>query len=293
MRRLLGALTPQVNRALEEPGVVVSGRYKALLVQTEQYLARLLAYVHSNPVRAGVTRGPWISTWTSAHAFLAGADDLVRVSRVAQLLDCSPLELPRLLDEERPNCMQRDEDLSGRELRREDLAECTGGAAPARRCHLSSPILGNEEFVARIHQRLDPAAAPIRVGASWYLLHRNEGLPEDLRADLERIRADHGLASWNLGRRKPPAQLTRARRAALEYARGRCSVSLSRAAEAVGMSPGAASRLLWRKRKFGRVFQPVFAVAAGVLPERVPTPLQGACDPHHSEVDTKTQAADP
>jgi hypothetical protein len=58
MKWFLGTYTARFNRAHGLSGHLFSGRYKALLVDArgEGYMATACAYVHLNPVRAGLLR---------------------------------------------------------------------------------------------------------------------------------------------------------------------------------------------------------------------------------------------
>ena len=58
MRQLNGIYTQKYNRRHETPGHIFQGRYKAILVQKENYLLELCRYVVLNPVRAGVVQKP-------------------------------------------------------------------------------------------------------------------------------------------------------------------------------------------------------------------------------------------
>ncbi|HHV16607.1 MAG TPA: transposase [Gelria sp.] len=49
----------------DRTGVVFEGRYKAALVQNDDYLLTLVRYVHRNPVRAGIVSRPCDYQWSS------------------------------------------------------------------------------------------------------------------------------------------------------------------------------------------------------------------------------------
>jgi REP element-mobilizing transposase RayT len=65
MRQLNGIYTQTYNRRHETPGHIFQGRYKAILVQKENYLLELCRYVVLNPVRAGVVQKPEAWRWSS------------------------------------------------------------------------------------------------------------------------------------------------------------------------------------------------------------------------------------
>jgi len=72
MRQLNGVYTQTHNRTHGRSGHVFQGRYKAILVQKENYLLELSRYIVLNPVRAGMVRSakewPWSSYRPSGRA---------------------------------------------------------------------------------------------------------------------------------------------------------------------------------------------------------------------------------
>jgi len=65
MRQLNGVYTQRYNRRHNKPGHIFQGRFKAILVQKENYLLELCRYVVLNPVRAGVVEKPETWRWSS------------------------------------------------------------------------------------------------------------------------------------------------------------------------------------------------------------------------------------
>ena len=65
MRQLNGVYTQKYNRYHGRVGHVFQGRYKAILVEKENYLLELSRYIVLNPVRAGMTRSAWEWPWSS------------------------------------------------------------------------------------------------------------------------------------------------------------------------------------------------------------------------------------
>lgn len=65
MRQLNGLFTQKTNQRHERVGHLFQGRYKAILVQKEDYLLEVARYVVLNPVRAGMVKraGDW--RWSS------------------------------------------------------------------------------------------------------------------------------------------------------------------------------------------------------------------------------------
>jgi REP element-mobilizing transposase RayT len=73
MRQLNGVYTQRFNRRQGRVGHVFQGRFKAIVVEREQYLLALCRYVVLNPVRAGVVKQPERYRWSSYRA-TAGLD---------------------------------------------------------------------------------------------------------------------------------------------------------------------------------------------------------------------------
>lgn len=67
--------TAWLNRRHSRIGHLFHGRYKALLVDAENYLLELVRYIHLNPVRAGMAKRADGYRW-SGHQALAGQESL-------------------------------------------------------------------------------------------------------------------------------------------------------------------------------------------------------------------------
>lgn len=70
MRLLNGLYSRYVNRRHELVGHLFQGRYKAILIQREQYLLAVIRYVALNPVRAGMVSSPDDWRWSSHHLLM-------------------------------------------------------------------------------------------------------------------------------------------------------------------------------------------------------------------------------
>src|SRR5258708_3490953 len=62
--------TKYFNKQHNLLGHVFQGRYKALLVDKDHYLAEMTYYVHLEPVRAGLKEKPWRYLWSSCSAYV-------------------------------------------------------------------------------------------------------------------------------------------------------------------------------------------------------------------------------
>jgi putative transposase len=62
--------TKWINFTRSRTGHLFQGRYKAILIDADDYLLELVRYVHLNPVRAGVAALPEEYPWSGHHAYL-------------------------------------------------------------------------------------------------------------------------------------------------------------------------------------------------------------------------------
>lgn len=85
MHRVLTGYGQYYNRKYRKVGHVLQGRYKAIVCQSEPYLAELVRYIHLNPVRANMVELPEDYPYSSHRAYLglgpAGAIDVEPVLR--------------------------------------------------------------------------------------------------------------------------------------------------------------------------------------------------------------------
>jgi putative transposase len=65
MRHINGAYTNYYNTKRKRVGHLFQGRYKAILIEADEYLMELSRYIHLNPVRGGVTEKPEAHPWSS------------------------------------------------------------------------------------------------------------------------------------------------------------------------------------------------------------------------------------
>ena len=70
MRHLNGVYTQRLNRLHDWDGPVFRGRFRSQLVTDESYRRELVAYIHLNPVRAGLVKRPDEPCWTSHRSHL-------------------------------------------------------------------------------------------------------------------------------------------------------------------------------------------------------------------------------
>lgn len=72
MRHINGAYTAYFNSKRQRAGHLLQGRYKAILVDADEYAGELSRYIHLNPVRAGIVSRPERYNWSSYQYYIGG-----------------------------------------------------------------------------------------------------------------------------------------------------------------------------------------------------------------------------
>jgi len=70
MQNIAFRYTRQINKQKKRIGHLFQGRYKAILVDENNYLLELVRYIHLNPVRAGVAKNAVDWRWSGHNAYL-------------------------------------------------------------------------------------------------------------------------------------------------------------------------------------------------------------------------------
>jgi len=70
MRHINGAYTNYYNTKRKRAGHLFQGRYKAILVEADEYLLELSRYIHLNPVRCGLSEKPEAHPWSSYQDYI-------------------------------------------------------------------------------------------------------------------------------------------------------------------------------------------------------------------------------
>jgi REP element-mobilizing transposase RayT len=69
MRHINGAYTTYFNIKRKRAGHLFQGRYKAILIEADEYLKELSRYMHLNPVRVGIVEWPEQYQWSSYRSY--------------------------------------------------------------------------------------------------------------------------------------------------------------------------------------------------------------------------------
>jgi REP element-mobilizing transposase RayT len=70
MRHLNGVYTQRYNREVKSDGPLFRGRYKAILVDVDEYLLNVSRYIHRNPIEADIVRKAEKYRWSSYRAYI-------------------------------------------------------------------------------------------------------------------------------------------------------------------------------------------------------------------------------
>jgi putative transposase len=70
MRHINGVYTQRYNREEKTDGPLFRGRYKAILVQKDNYIQQVSRYIHLNPVEAQICRNAESFSWSSYQFYL-------------------------------------------------------------------------------------------------------------------------------------------------------------------------------------------------------------------------------
>jgi REP element-mobilizing transposase RayT len=70
MRHINGAYTTYFNVKRKRSGHLFQGRYKAILIEADEYAIELLRYIHLNPVRVGMVGKPEEYQWSSHRSYI-------------------------------------------------------------------------------------------------------------------------------------------------------------------------------------------------------------------------------
>jgi REP element-mobilizing transposase RayT len=132
MRHLDGIYTQRFNRSHRRDGPLFRGRYRAILIDAEEYFLSVLRYIHHNPVEAGVVLDMDRYRWCGHRGYLYRSERAVWLKTDAVL--------------SRFGGVRDYQDFMHSEVEREVVDFYTGA--------YRKPILGGRDFIERVKGRL-------------------------------------------------------------------------------------------------------------------------------------------
>ena len=175
MRHVDGIYTQKFNRVHHRDGPLFRGRYKALLIDAEEYFLSVVRYIHQNPVGAGVVSDIDRYRWSSHWGYL------------------NKKQCPDWLDTR--SVMSRFGGL--KEYQRFMHDEIEEEIEEFYRGPYHKPVLGSKEFIGRVRDRLGDKA---RVEQAKPESRRIFGV--DLAEIVEATAREYGTEVEELKRRK-------------------------------------------------------------------------------------------
>lgn len=220
MQSLVGRYTRWVNWRKSRVGHLFQGRYKAVMIDADEYLTELVRYIHLNPVRAEMVDDPGEYPWSSHNAY------------------CGKETVPWLTTEFVLGCMSQTES----EARRKFCEFVAEGIADGHRpefhggTEADSRLLGDDSFADKVLDETE----------------RRSGRMVPVNTFLEMVCNHYGLASlqelagWN---RKASAARGMAARVAVET--GVCTLTelAGKVARDVSTLSSAAERIRLREKR--------------------------------------------
>lgn len=223
MRHIDGVYTQRFNRGHERDGPLFRGRYKAILIDANEYLTAVVRYIHLNPVEAKKADDPQDYLWSSHHHYLR------------------PTGAPRWLALE--------EVLSGYGRAREFHEFVLSGNEEAFLKFYSgkrrSPVLGDEDFMSWVKER-ELSVSGEHVGYETRIFRPSGSLVIKAVAGIYEV-TERNLFKGRRGKRNE------ARQVAMYMIRELCDSTLKEVAEIFSLgsygSAGRACSLIERRAK--------------------------------------------
>jgi putative transposase len=145
MQHINGAYTTYFNVKRKRAGHLFQGRYKAILVEADEYAAELSRYIHLNPVKVGVVSRPEEYRWSSYCAYIGNSTTFSWLN-TSLILGCFAQKVETAHNKYRKFV----EDMIGKEYE-----------SPLRKT-FGSAILGTEAFIEEISQTYIAGIEPDR-----------------------------------------------------------------------------------------------------------------------------------
>lgn len=100
MNRMLNSYTRYFNMRHGRKGPLWTGRFKRVLVETDEQLIHLTRYIHLNPVTAYLVDRPELWRFSSYHEYLAKKPIEDKVCEFKHILEISPSEYKKFVNDQ-------------------------------------------------------------------------------------------------------------------------------------------------------------------------------------------------
>jgi REP element-mobilizing transposase RayT len=191
MRQLNGVYTQRINRRTGRVGHLFQGRFKAILVDRNNYLVELCRYIVLNPVRGGLVSVPEDYVWSSFSA------------------TCGEVPAPSWLTTDWVLSQFASRRADARKRYRGFVRDGIGGDSPWGRLQ-GQVLLGDREFVERLAPMLEPTKDIGEVPIAQRRAHRPalaELLPPVVSAN--RPQRDHAVREAHITHRYSLSEIAR------------------------------------------------------------------------------------
>ena len=135
--------TQYFNKKYNKVGHLFQGRYKSFLCDRDEYLLSLVRYIHLNPVRANLVKGPGEFRWSSHKDYLNEAKGLVDTHRILRVFSEKGLQAWRGYSDFM-------DDAVGKKMN-EDFYRVIG-----------QQVLGSDKFLEQVESKVGKMDQPIR-----------------------------------------------------------------------------------------------------------------------------------
>ena len=135
--------TQYFNKKYNKIGHLFQGRYKSFLCDRDEYLLSLVRYIHLNPVRANLVKGPGEFRWSSHKDYLTEAKGLVDTHRILRVFSEKGLQAWRGYSDFM-------DDAVGKKMN-EDFYRVIG-----------QQVLGSDKFLEQVESKVGKMDQPIR-----------------------------------------------------------------------------------------------------------------------------------
>ena len=87
MHQINNTYSKYFNAIYERCGHVFQGRYKASVIRNELYLLKVLAYIHQNPVKAGMVKKVEDYKWSSDKFYRRKSDGFIETKMIIEMIE--------------------------------------------------------------------------------------------------------------------------------------------------------------------------------------------------------------